>query len=337
MMDKKKQFEKVHIIKLLLPVALFLVLGIGAVAKYVASNAESGVAVASAIYFTANYAGTANEEGTDDALANIVGVPYLLRAGGYSTFYFEVRNHENMLLFNDKDVEIPYEVYFWLAEEPKAGQSYIVSYLDGEPKTTTLTADRNAALHIQGTLKGGAALSDQYGISITAADGEAVPIYVVVKSSYVSLSKVLKGKIQVITQEVEEEEFIRSMGFVDKNENILTDPVPSHVSEMSELFYYINTNSASSVMGRKIRIEWDPEWMDMNRNNAFFMEWMELNPETNWQPGTTSVDGKDYSYIDVTPIGYSSMKFGFFRSENFSGAGDSILLNDLVKIELINQ
>lgn len=341
MMDKKTHFKKIHIVKILIPIAVFLAFGIGVAAKYVANNAESGVAVASAIYFTANYAGTASEEGTDDALANIVGVPYLANGtgtgtGSYSTFYFEVRNHENMLLFNERDVEIPYEIYFWLAEEAKTGQKYTVSYHDGQsPAEIQLSNNRDAAVHIHGTLKGGSALSDQYGITITSKDGEAVPIYVVAKSSYVSLSKVLKGKLQVITQEAEEE-FIKSKGFVNTSETVLETLTPDQASKMSELFYYVNTNSASDVMGSRLRIAWDADYIEINRNNAFFVEWMEQAPENNWKPGTTTVDGKEYSYIDVTPVGYSSMKFGFFRKELFSALEESKNLNDLITISLVS-
>lgn len=332
-MEEKKKQVKFHIVKILIPVVVFLAVGTGVIAKYVANNAKSGVAVASAIYFTANYAGTAKEDGTDDALENAVPVPYLGQSSGsgeYSDFYFEVRNHENMLLFNYRDIEIPYEVYFWLAEAPKEGQSYTVFYPD-EQQSTVLSAKREDAVHFTGTLKGGAALSDKYRIKVVARDGEAIPIYVVAKSSYVSLSKVLKGKIQVVTKQ-EEADFIKSAGFVDKD-GIITEEL-AKVSDMSELFYYVNTDSAAGVAGKKLQISWDSRYIEINRNNAFFLEWQENNPTENWKPGILTKEGVEWHYIRVMPVGYSSMKFGFFRLKDFSTGNAE--LSKLVQIELIS-
>ena len=85
-------------------------------AKYFSEAARYGVAIASGVYFSANYAAESEEFFECN-------VSY---SGGNDEISFEVRNYENNLLFNESSVVIPYSVSFWLGEKPQDGVVYTV-------------------------------------------------------------------------------------------------------------------------------------------------------------------------------------------------------------------
>ncbi|MGN0366050.1 MAG: hypothetical protein ACI4E5_08970 [Suilimivivens sp.] len=310
-----------RIIYILLPVLLLLAGGSFALAKYMAQSAKPGIAIATGVYFTGNYAGEASS-GDDmaDALESIVSVEYRSAQKEYQTFDFEVRNHENILLFNDSNINIPYTISFFLAAEPKAGDSYTLGYKDDAGNNQTVQLTTTSTTPISNTLKGGAALKDTYSITVKSADSSTVPIYVRVTATDV-VQKTLKGKM-ILTPLMESGEFIKSQGFVKADGNAITEFTT--VSGQSEFSYKITTGGTKSATGTEtLKICWEPTVFDIDRYSAAFQSW---RTDAQWKPEalTSSELSEDWangwstgSYITIKASSYSSATIGFFRGTDF--------------------
>lgn len=317
-----KQKKTKRIVRVLLPVFLILAGGIIAFAKYMAQSAKPGIAIASGVYFTGNYAGEASEgDDMTDALESIVSVSYLEDQKQYQTFDFEVRNHENILLFNDSNINIPYHISFYLAGEPEAGDTYTLSYKDTEGATQSVTLTTTPpASPISGMLKGGAALKDAYSITVKSQNKTTVPIYVRVTATDV-VQKTLKGKM-VLSQSQEAGEFIKSQSFV-KADGSAADNFEA-VNRQSEFSYKITTGGTKSATGTEtLKICWDPAVFDIDRYNAAFQSW---RTDENWKPAAMTAAELAESWalgwsggqcITVDASSYSSVTIGLFRGNDF--------------------
>ena len=226
--DRKKARQRVERKVWTIAVLIFvstICLGYGGVmyAKYYSQGYEKGVAVASAIYFSANHA----FESEGNFVQSLV-VP--TESGDGYEFVFEVRNYENNLLFNDSSVDIPYEISFWLSQASEEGVRHTVTY-NGESKDISVysydeendvyTGDK--LIYTGHSIIGGAAKANEYKIVVSGITNKAehikIPIYVEVNTTDASpVTKTLRGEI-VFNGGIMGTSFIETQQFVTKTQN----------------------------------------------------------------------------------------------------------------------
>ncbi len=300
--------------------------GVYVYAKYYSVSAREGIAIATGVYFTANYAA----EG-EDYVESLVDIVY---KGGDSSFDFEIRNYENNLLFNTSDVDIPYTIEFWLESEIIDGAIYSVSDGDGG-NYTLLTGEENKVTIADQSINGGMAQAKAYTIGIDAPGDSGhvpIPIYVRVRTLEGSLvSRVLTGKV-ILSTTGRAESYIESQGFVIPEEPEGKTEF-ERLNSLSALTYEILTVGAVSNSGdstEEIKLSWDSTVLSIDLFDAAYMSWLE--EDSNRKAPTD--EGNGWYSITIQAMPYSAENIVFFRGKDYATkATDLETLHTYVKAE----
>lgn len=340
---RKRQNIKKIVKKLwfFLPLCLLLSGGYYVYAKYLAQSVQRGITIASSIYFTCNYASPSQTDEGDMSDA-LVGVAQSTDTDGKEyNFTVEIRNYENILLYNSSTAQIPYTVEFWLADAGTAGDTYQATAkvktkkADGTfeetTETKTITQDKEHPASFSNILTGGQALSDGYEIKVTAPSGKAVPIYVRVKTADGALlTELLKGKIMLQTRS-DDGKFLKSFGF---NMNGDTEEEQfQYLQKQSEFDYKITTGGVSQEDGgntEMVTLYWDGTVYDIDRFSSAWLAWEKSGKSEKTLPkrvekatltGYTDRDWMQWSdkiYAITVPVNaYASINIGFFREKGY--------------------
>lgn len=324
--QNKKRLKLHWILVGLLACANVAWFGYGAYAKYFSQSAKSGIAIASGIYFTANYA---VHTASDVFYESIVKSDY---TGVTYNFDFEVRNYENNLLFNESGVSIPYSIELWLEEQP-VNAFYTVKKTGGTAQTIGVTEANKLTMDGQ-SIAGGAAMSNVYTISVnvTGNTHEAVPIYVRVKTDDSAIiTKNLCGKM-IITNVARPESFIEKQEFVVTNTDGTDAEKYAEIEKQSEFIYEIRTVGDvldADEITEELKISWDPSVFQLDLFDEAYSEWINSSGES---APKTDAEGWNYFIVKVMP--YSSETIGFFRGKQFvTKVSNMTTLNQYIKAE----
>ena len=328
--QRKKQKDKIRKIGVVFIVLLSLFAGGSYVyAKYYSQSAQAGIAIASGIYFTANYAVATNEDG--EFFESIVKSDY---QGSEFSFDFEVRNYENNLLFNESGVVIPYTLSFWLGEEP-TDATYTIKWAD---QSKEIGVGKENKVEITGqSISGGSALSNHYTISIRPNGGsvahKAVPVFVQVCTEAGSIvNRILKGKM-ILNNIARPESFIESQGFVVNKEAVSDEEKFKEIEKLSELTYEIRTVGEvliSDEVTEELKLSWDPSVFEIDLFDNAYLDWKERTSGAT-EPKT---DASGWKYITVKVMPYSVENIGFFRGQEYTTKVTSMeTLDNFIKAE----
>ena len=307
---KRKGCKTKYGLKIIATVMIFCaVLGGGGYvyAKYFSAAAQWGVAIASGVYLSANYA-IENE----DFFERVVKTDY---AGGNYEFQFEVRNYENNLLFNESGVTVSYSLSFWLGEVP-VGATYAVEWQNqtypigvGQENKCTLTGQ---------SIAGGSAMANRYIIKIVASSQtphEAVPIYAEVKTDQGAvINKTLRGKM-VLNNVSAPVSYIEEQGFIVPGEELEEAARYARIQELSELVYEVRTvgEVASDELTEELTLSWNPNVLEIDLFDEVYMAWKQ---KTGRAEPEVAANGWYYITMEVMP--YSAQTIYFFRGKDFS-------------------
>lgn len=292
-------------------ILLVLCIGLGCggyvYAKYFSESARWGVAIASGVYFTANYA-SQNEE----YFESVVKSDYV---GSNYEFAFEVRNYENNLLFNESGVEIHYSLSFWLGKDP-GNATYYIAWGQEQPQIIGVGEENKLTIDGQ-VIAGGSAIDNEYTVKIIPTSEElheAVPIYVEVQTDENAIiSKVLRGKM-VLNNTEQPENYIKSQGFLVSDEMADAAQKYAELMQMSGFTYEIITEGevATDEITEELKLSWNPLVLEIDLFDDAFLEWCERASQT-----APETDEKGWKYITLEVMPYSAQTVGFFRGEDF--------------------
>lgn len=288
--------------------------GVYVYAKYYSVSAREGIAIATGVYFTANYASSAmveNSDGTTEPayVESIVDGSY---KGTDTSYIFEIRNYENNLLFNTSNVNIPYTVEFWLGEET-TDATYKVTVDDTE---YTLGVGDTSAQAISGQVDGGAAIAKEYKISVDVANDSGhtpVPVYVRVKTLDGSLiNRTLTGKM-LLTSTGTAESYIDSMGFVVSEEANTDTEKFAELQSLAAFTYEIRTAGTVTTgeLTEKLIVSWNTNVLQIDLFDEAYLSWLKDNS------GGLVIDSNGWCSIEIEAMPYSAESIGFFRGASF--------------------
>jgi len=321
---KRRQTERrVLMAAILIPLFLSIIIGGGFVyAKYYSQSYQNGIAIASGIYFTANYAVEDTEEVFFESVVSTI------RQGDDFSFEFEVRNFENNLLFNESTVEIPYSLSFWLEKSPQ-GAVYSVTY--GE-ETKILAENKPLNVTFSGhSITGGKAIANKYAISVDVEEGQKhtpIPVYVEVKTEAGAvISSVLRGRM-VYSSSQHKESYIESQRFVVSDEAASDEMQFAEIQKMSGLTYEIRTVGEVSTdeMTDQIKLSWDPAILEIDLFDPSYQAWKAEN-------GSLTTDAKGWYHITMEALPYASQTISFFKGSNFNTVDSMETLHRYIKAE----
>lgn len=299
-------------------IALFVIVlgltsGTYVYAKYYSLSAKEGIAIATGVYFTSNYAHDADGEFVE----NLVNIGY---KGGDASFSLEVRNYENNLLFNTDNVNISYTIEMWLESAPTDGAEYSISVGEGvnDTKQVLGAGEGNKVTISDQSIHGGAARSNSYYISLDAPDEHvSIPIYVRIQTLDGSLiNRTLTGKM-LLSGSAKTESKIESQGFVIPEEPAEQTEFERLTSLSAFTYEILTVGSASSGATEELKVSWDPTVLSIDLFDEAYMEWLEAaqKEDPNITGPKTADNGWYYIVIDIMP--YSAENIGFFRGADF--------------------
>lgn len=328
--------------------AIFLALllglagGIYVYAKYYSISAKEGIAIATGVYFTANYAAASTTE--MDENGNQVQVEAFVESvvdssykGGDASFTFEIRNYENNLLFNTSNVDIPYTVEFWLGEEITDGAAYSVKVLETGASHILIAGEANRITIANQSIDGGAANANKYEISVDAPGDSghvAIPVYVRAQTLSGSLiNRTLTGKMILSSTD-------RTTSYIETNEFVVPEEVDRNdkaakfeaLEKQAAFTYEIRTAGAvtSGELTENLVVSWNPNVLQIDLFDEAYLNWLDKNPTG------LKADAEGWYSIEIEAMPYASENIGFFRGIEFATkATDWDILHSNIKVKKV--
>lgn len=285
-------------------------------AKYYAGQKNKGVGVASSLYFSSNVLkNVASTEDTTD-------YPMIFNKEAWNgtdecEIEVDIRNYANQLLYNDKNLDITYQISFQLYNTSDGG-NYTVSY-DGETKT--ITTEETAAVFTDRLLQGGKQNQDQFVVSVTRPESESsnskyrsVGILVTatpVSPSFVVNSAKLGGILYA--------SMLSASYSLDCNFNQVNESLSNYSGFPCTISYTPGEDQAA----HEIKIRWKDN-LEIDQFDPYY-----LKAKSNSQFGDETVDDVAWHYIIITMQPYSTIQIAFYRSSGFDDS--TVTLSECVK------
>lgn len=292
-------------------------------AKYYAGSNDKGVATASGLYFTSNVLKNIETENVGDY--PVIYNTTTWDGTGDCELEVQLRNYQNQLLYNDRNLDITYQVNFKLMGQTDGGV-YTVTYnnsSNNQTETKEITAEGVTVSGMQ--LKGGKANAQQFMVNVKRPESEkdnsnyrSVGIIVTavpVSPSFVANTSKLCGVLYA-TMVSTNYELLHEFGQV-------FDPLKNY----SGFPYTITYMPGEDNLAHNVKITWDNS-LEIDQFSNYYKQALE--------EGKASVDNTGKKYIILTMQPYSSVSITFYRSHDFSAANKAALEN-LVTVEDISQ
>lgn len=335
--------------------------------KYYKTGYNRGMATASGFYFSSDYlVSTESIRGKSmEEIAKNYQQDISISANDDSwkgenayTHKVHIRNYDNQLLYNDKDLNVDYEVSFMLLEDQTGVATYTVSH-DGV--TYNLGWDRGKApiATFKGHLKGGTLVEDEYNLSVSMQNAnqyEPVGVLIVARPtgpSYLQNTKWIAGILKVNYQEREFR--IEKAGFTisnnvgwenleepeDPEEPIEPGIAPWRIEVEKEAGYVYQLYTTGSYTGVGTRKTLELRWkQDMFKINNFDPYYTEVKKDASRYYEETDEDGVKWRVMKIDVLPYASLKFVFYRNDGFDDELDAMVMKEdfegSVKVTVIN-
>lgn len=346
--EKKKVNRKCRMAILALALLLMSGLSLTVYSKYYKTRDNMGMAIASGFYFSSSYMAAVTPEDGDNIrtlsptdLNNKYADQIVVSAKGWNGqseygVSIDIRNYDSQLLYNDRDLNVEYEVKFVLLDEPE-GAAYEVQSVSGSQAGTRpleWAGGQGKEVLFTGSLAGGSRDDDTYELKIRpAVSGAYTPSDILmvaypVGPEYLKDAKCIAG---ILRFNYAEGEFkIQDSGFeVTKTEEYKNSIADSSnpdgwkevVKKESGFNYqiitsgsYIGNNSAASK--RTIQLKWKSSLFEINRNDAYYMKATDLQePEGSFK--VIEENGEKYSVLEIKVFPYALLEFTFFQGDSF--------------------
>lgn len=303
--------------------------------KYYKTGYNKGMAIASGFYFSSDYmkdTGMQDIDSMDELLENdevIALLPITANDKTWSstTFQFpiDVCNYTNQLLYNDKDLNVSYTVEFALLDAPQGAIYSVRKGTEGEYQALNKSGNSIQKAIFTGNLQGGKLSWDTYDLKITLSGGvDYVPSRILMMAyptapEYLVNTKKIAG---IVTADYNQRAMeITEQGFVIEENTSFNDTTwRDMVKKESALVYQIKTTGNYSENGtnnlrQRIEIQWDPALYELNMNDRYRNE-------------STTVIDESAGTMTIETMPYASIKFVFFKKENFDTNINSMTLDE---------
>lgn len=355
--EKKKREKKNRIPQIIFTaLAGLLVLGVSITvySKYYKTGYNKGMAIASGFYFSSNFMavtedlkGKTMEEIARDHLDSVIisANPTSWKGTDAYTFGVEVRNYDNHLLYNDRDLNVEYQIEFMLLEEPK-GATYQVGF---GTETKRLTKKGNV-VSFKGKLPGGGLKADVYSLSVGMTNAgiyEPADVLMVaypIGPDYLVDTKCMAGIVRAIFEE-REFKIEEGSGFTviyteeyEKDWKAAVEPEAGFVYQLITTGSYTGSETTSTT--KKIKIKWKKDIFKISMNDEYYQEALKHDAAFPTEPKQFYEDG-EWQVMEVEVMPYASIKFVFFRNDGFepglSGITQKEDFEALITAEVVTQ
>lgn len=324
--------------------------------KYYKTSYEKGMAIASGFYFSSNYmyeedeltdiadieelARRADGKLAHEELVNrlMVAVSNKAWTGGVSyMFDVELRNFINQLLYNDLDLNIEYTVEFILLDDPD-GANYSVGKTENgvivgnEFPLNDGSTIRSASF--QGRLEGGKLSWENYFLRVQLGSGQSADSYTparVLMMAYPTeptfladtkkIAGIVKAEYLLEEWEIMDQKFTIDDELKENNWTERAKAESAFVYQLKTTGNYVVKESDNML--QRVQIKWNPDILVLNKNDKYL----------NGAEGTRLVEYKeDEGIMIIETVPYSSIKFVFYKKEDFDTKLQGMTLDDFKNI-----
>lgn len=325
----KQKVRKINRKRWIIIIAVCLILAgassIYIYAKYYKTGYNKGMAIASGFYFSSNYMavhddikGLSMEEIAAGHRNTIIASVDDWHGTDIHFATVEMRNYDSQLLYNDKDLNVEYQVNFMLLDEP-AGANYSVKY-GSETKALGFSGGKGTVVSFTGTLPGGELSANGYELSVAkTGNAEYVPSDILMAAypvgpDYLVGTRCIAGILKF--DYVEKPFKIEQSGFAVRktwdinNWKADVDKESGFVYELITSGSY--TGSETTVTRKKIQLKWDASMFRINATDKYYLS---VAGTSDYYQVTEN--GNTYQVMEIEVLPYASLKFVFFRNEDF--------------------
>lgn len=293
-------------------------------AKYYAKESRKSVATASGLYFSSNYLENTAQGGQFRERTNVN------RWDGQDScqIEIEIRNYNNILLYNDANLNITYDLYVQMLEAPETTESYEITYKEadagGSLTDKTITLTDTTEHKITGCyLAGGQARANKVVLKVTPDKTVAgnkvdstyrskrVKVWAVPTAPEYVADSFLLGAIISASPSKDAFSYKGSFEISRSLEGKTWEQCKNLIELYSGFVYTLQTNGEldESYDGKKLVLTWNHKYLDIDMYNDYY------NKAKN--NGNYSTSG-DESTITLEIVSYMSMKFDFYKTADFS-------------------
>ena len=305
-------------------------------AKYYASKYRQGVSVASGFYFNSNRLTKSTGDITNITAIDTDGMAVNVNSGrwtgGNLLFDIPIRNYDNNLLFNDENLNVEYEIVFWLVDEPIGATYYAQDY---EGQETPLEKDVPVKL-TNGRLPGGSLSQQTCRIRIALEDADLYQYARVLVMAYpvapdylykeqnqeFRLLGLFQGVLSQTEMKVESAHFV-----VQEESDYGADTWKQKVEDLSGLIFNIKTtgdvlNDESNAVEQTAIVKWNSNYLELSiyddyyrtatkkQNNKALTE-----PDVIWRE--TDEAGTTWNYMKIQVLPYTNANLTFYKTTRF--------------------
>lgn len=304
--------------------------------KYYKTGFNKGMATASGFYFNSNYMASVEElrNMTPEKMHDIIKEEDILNSIIVSmnrnvwdginphSFDVEIRNYDNQLLYNDKDLNVTYEVNFMLLGEP-VNAAYSVEF-DGDTQDLEWEDGKSTIATYSGTLDGGTLNYDNYKLMITpTGDYQPTDVLMVaypIDPVFLRGTKAIAGIVRANYQEkkfsIEGSRFL----VTDKEEyqtpsesKAWKNEILSESAYVYQLYTSGNFSGTGAATKKTITVKWREDMYIINDFDTYYQE----AKEAGRVKYGVEENGHKWTVMEIDILPYASLKFTFFRADEF--------------------
>lgn len=312
----KQRTKSKKFIFLFVFIAITLPLCIVALAKYYATTNNSGVAVASGLYFSSNVLSNINGSVSIASAKSESNLPVYLNPKPWTsasyTYGLEIRNHDSILLYNDDNLNISYKIDFVLLEDV-AGTSYTVQFGDDVKPITTDTV-----VSFTSTIQGGKPSCDRFKVTIERANDSSfkgrsgrilavayptAPSYISTSANELRLISIIQGDYSNPIIDIDSKGFKCETGMTSLNWKSILDNLLGYEYNITTTGDIAGSSAAKS--DQLVKVTWDNTILDIDRFNSYYLEAISgaanksAEIETNGTKTTLSIEAMPYANISI--------------------------------------
>lgn len=339
--------------KIIILFILVFVMSAGTVfvmAKYYATTNNKGVAVASGLYFNSNI--LINEAGTIDIGEivtqynnSLIDIPISINSKEWSsstyTFPIEIRNYNSILLYNDSNLNIKYNIEI-VQLNSVAGTSYSVKRLNENGIYEEETLTRGVVKKYEEVLQGGEALFNKFDINMNIEDNSGFtgrsakilvlaypvsPDYIAVSAENLRLISILQGDYTQSEISIDKQGFVIENGMDNTNFRSIIDTYSGY--EYNITTYGDMAIKEGDSINQMMKITWNNSMLTIDQFSSYFIEARDNSNVIDNGDGTTSI------LIEAMP--YANISIVFYKKKNadFSTISSKKAFTNLVKAEIL--
>jgi hypothetical protein len=282
-----------------------------AYARYYAQESRKGVATASGLYFSSNCMQSVEEIDKQEDFPSYVDSNGW-NGEGSCTVQILVQNYENVLLYNDANLNITYDIKFCLIDAP-ADSTYTVINKEQSSETSYTLEKGTTVCFSNQYLQGGSAQKNQIDLIVSPPSGYDPQTYVsgrVAVWAEPSAPDYVKGMNLAACIQVKPDREYSVTGGFDIAEKLSKEGtnVAEMLKSLSGFAYTVRTTGDLQGSTGHIQLRWNSTYLEMDLYNSYYLAAQKA--------GLVQTEG-EYTTLTMDAYTYASMNFSFYKTAAF--------------------